>query len=184
MSSSTRQTAPAKGPYGLHPKLNKSQAYHIIKDMAYDYLISYPPIDNSAPDKSCNTTARALLRGDEVPSWQMRLLRGALTYRLELTKVATEYKNVMGIDCVDCDKFDYESWVEAVLDGEIKLKEKWNTHLEFQGIIDQAYVFDEPSAEEGWSYSKPPSYLAVAAVECGLSAEAVAEAVAKILACK
>ncbi len=182
-SSSTAEVA-ANGPYGLHPELNKSQAHRIIKDMAYGYLCSHPPIDNGAPDRLCNTTARALMRGDPVPSWKMRTLKDALTYRIGMTKFATEYKNVMGLDFMDCDKFDFELWLKNIHYGATKSKEKWTTYMKSLTMIDDARVFDQPLAGDGWAYTKPASYLAVAAVECGLSTEALAEAVAKVLTCK
>ena len=44
-------------------------------------------------------------------------LHGYLTYRLESMKAASEYKNIMGMDFVDCHEFDFESWESSARDG-------------------------------------------------------------------
>ena len=40
--------------YDLHSKFNRCQAITAIKDLAYGYLNSFPPPDNSSTDRECN----------------------------------------------------------------------------------------------------------------------------------
>ena len=116
-------------------------------------------------------------------------LRGYLTYRLESMKAASEYKNIMGLDFVDCNEFDFESWVRSARNvaGEKTARgtnEKWLKYLSFRYIIVDCDLFSKPIADQGWEYTKPYEYLAAACVECELDEETVKMLVSKVLAGK
>lgn len=51
-------------------------------------------------------------------------------------------------------------------------------------MIMDADLFDEPTADQGWPYTKPEKYLAAACLDSGVSREAVASAIADMVACK
>ena len=68
------------GSYDLHSKFNRRQAITVIKDLAYGYLNSFPPPNNSSTDRECNGDARALLNSEKFPSWKLERLQAALQY--------------------------------------------------------------------------------------------------------
>lgn len=68
------------GSYDLHSKFNRRQAITVIKDLAYGYLNSFPPPNNSSTDRKCNGDARALLNSEKFPSWKLERLQAALQY--------------------------------------------------------------------------------------------------------
>ena len=96
--------------YGLHSKFNRCQAITAIKDLAYGYLNSFPPPDNSSTDRECIGDARALLKSENFPSWKLEDLQAALQYRMDSMRLASAYKNLIGLKFAHCDKFDFELW--------------------------------------------------------------------------
>ena len=176
-----------EGPHGLHRKLNEDQSISAIRDMACGYLNGFPGKGNAANNKSCHDDARDILEGKELATWQLQELQGALTYRIGSSRLASEYKDLLGLPFADCDGFNFESWQETVL---LAIKPpassdpKWTTYNKFRDMIDDAEIFDPPLIHQGWTYTKPYQYLAVACLESGLNVEDVKKAVATMLAGK
>ena len=168
--------------YGLHSKFNRSQAITVIKDLAYGYLNSFPPPDNSSTDRECNGDARALLNSEKFPSWKLEGLQAALQYRMDSMRLASAYKNLIGLNFANCDKFDYESWQTTILISARTKKsseDKWNKYKAYRHEITHPPVFDASTPSQGWHFNKPSFYLAAAFVECNLSS--CGEAIKKIL---
>lgn len=147
--------------------------------MSYGYLSSFSPPETSAPDKSVHNLATRLLGGKRLARWELDELRSALTYRIEMTKLASEYKDLLGINFNDCNDFDFESWQKSALrdDSNSKLLE----YRTCRRMIDEANIFNEPTSHQGWEYTKPPKYLAAACVQCDLSEEAVKAGIARMI---
>ena len=189
LSLSTTEVEDHKRTYGLHRKFSQPQAVNIVKDMSFGYLTSFPPPANTGPDGRVHRLASRLLEDKEMAPQEINELRGYLTYRLESMKAASEYKNIMGMDFVDCNEFDFESWERSARDvaGEKAVRgtgEKWLKYVSYRYIIDGADLFSKPLGDQGWEYTKPYEYLAAACVECGLDEENVKMGVSKVLAGK
>lgn len=170
--------------YGLHCKFNRRQAITAIKDLAYGYLNSFPPPDNSSTDRGCNGDARALLEKDKFPSWKLEGLQAALQYSMDSMRLASAYKNLIGLKFADCDKFDFELWQTSMLASARSTKnseDKWNKYKAYGDEITQPPIFDASTPSQGWHFNKPSFYLAAAFVECNLSPDAVSEAIKVIL---
>lgn len=170
--------------YGLHSKFNKRQAITAIKDLAYGYLNSFPPPNNSSTDRACNADARALLESEKFPSWKLKGLQAALQYRMDSMRLASAYKDLVGLTFADCDKFDFESWQTSILASARTTKrseDKWNKYKAYRSEITCLPVFDYSTPSQGWHFNKPSYYLAAAFVECNLTPGDVSEAIKKIL---
>ena len=188
-SLSTTKMLDNRRTYGLHRKFSEPQASKIVKDMSFGYLTSFPPPPNTGPDGRVHRLASRLLENKEMVPQEINEVRGYLTYRLESMKAASEYKNVMGMDFVDCNDFDLGSWERSARDvagGKAArgTGEKWLRYLSFIDIIVDSDLFSKPIADQGWEYTKPFEYLAAACVECGLDEETVKILVSKVLAGK
>ena len=189
LSLSTAEVEDRRRTYGLHRKFSQPQASQIVKDMSFGYLTSFPPPSNTGPDGRVHRLASRLLEDEEMAPQEIDELRGYLTYRLESMKAASEYKNIMGMDFVDCHEFDFESWESSARDGAggkaaRGRSEKWLKYVSYRYIIDGADLFSKPIADQGWEYTKPYEYLTAACVECGLDEETVKMAVLKVQAGK
>ena len=189
LSLSTTEVEDRRRTYGLHRKFSESQAVTIVRDMSLGYLTSYPPPSNTGPDGRVHRLATRLLEGQEIAPQEINELRGYLTYRLEGMKAASEYKNIMGMDFVDCHQFDFESWRRSARDGAGRKaprgqSEKYLKYVSCRHIIDGANLFSKPISGQGWDYTKPYEYLAAACVECGLDEETVKMGVLKVQAGK
>ena len=187
LSLSATKIEDRRSTYGLHRKFSELQASRIIKDMSFGYLNSFPPPSNTGPDGRVHRLASRCLEGIELASPEMDELRHALTYRLEAMKAASEYKNIIGIDYVDCNDFDLRSWEynahhRAGGKASHEMGEKWLKYARYRRIILNADLFTEPTLDQGWYYTKPYEYLAAACVDGGLDEESVNKAVLKALA--
>lgn len=170
--------------YGLHSKFNRRQAITAIKDLAYGYLNSFPPPDNSSTDRACNWDARALLESEKFPSWKLEGLQAALQYRMDSMRLASAYKNLIGLNFADCDKFDFELLQTSILASARTTKsseDKWNKYKAYRHEITRPPVFDSSTPSQGWHFNKPSFYLAAAFIECNLSLGDVSEAIKMIL---
>ena len=130
-----------------------------------------------------------MLEDKEIAHQGINELRGYFTHGLEGMKAASEYKNIMGLDSVDCNDYDFEAWERSAQDGaggktargESK---KWLKYVGCRYIIDGVHYFSKLMSGQDWEYIKPYKYLAAACVECGLDEEIVKMAVLKMIAGK
>ena len=176
--------------HGLNQKITNHQAYNVLKDMAHGYFASFPPPDNSSPDRIIHALGRRILQDEKLPRSEFNELLQALTYRQQTMKVATEYKNLLYLDFPASNDFNYEQWRANLTRGPdgAPLSPSLSTGYAEYGrlrrmIIDQS-LFDPPTIEQGLPYGKPKAYLAAALQEADLDDAQVQEASAKMLSCK
>ncbi|KAL8856123.1 MAG: hypothetical protein Q9178_007248 [Gyalolechia marmorata] len=182
---------PIKGSYGLHPKFNKAQAIMVIRDLAHAYLSSFPGVLITGGNKETLVNSRRIMAGEVIPRWELDRLQEALTYRLKVMKLATEYKNMLGLDFHDCHMFDLEEWearagTTATSRGKAPEASgpRWDTYQTFRSKVARAGLFPKPTPGQGWEFNKTWGYLAVAFVEANFDAQTVSDALAKLLAGK
>ena len=166
--------------YGLHRKFNGQQAITAIKDLAYGYLNSFPPLDNYSTDRECNCNARQLLESKYFPSWKLEGLQAVLRYRMDSMNLSSSYKNSIGLEFADCDKFDVESWLESILIS-AGTSQSWDKYSAYLDEITDNRIFDASTPRQWWHFNRPSSYLAIAFIECNLTPGEANEAVKMIM---
>ena len=173
--------------YGLHRKLNKGQSISAITDMAVSYLNSLPGSPNAADNKSCHGDSTKLVQGErkDIPIYRLNMLQAALHYRMAVIKLASEYKDLLGLSFPDCDAFEVESWQYAAgTEDRTSPKEPDTKYKKFQqylALIAKGTIFDMPASSAGWYYRKPQEYMAIACVESGFGVDDVNKAIQTIL---
>ncbi|MCJ1344701.1 hypothetical protein MMC31_002904 [Peltigera leucophlebia] len=181
---SSSAMAKATNSQGFSDRFNDYQAKSAIKDLAYGYLNSFPPPDNSAPDRESNLAARSILEGVSISKHALEDLHATLAYRLGLMSLATPYKDLLGLEFRDYENFDYESWQDSLISSagtSAEARGRWQKFRDYSDLIHKAPVFDPPTAQQGWHYNKPNDYLAASFAESGLTADQVNDATDKIV---
>jgi hypothetical protein len=164
------------------------QIYTIVRTLAAGYANSFPGPDNLASNTGFHTRVRNLLSGADRYENQMEnllTLGYTLSYRLESMAMATDYKNLLGLEYPDCPACRVEAWTNPL--SESKEKEAKYKLLKFYNINDMihdAEIFSAPAGDQGWNYNKPRQYLAIALVESNRTTEEVEEAIAVLKDCK
>jgi hypothetical protein len=180
--SRTRSTMP-QGPIMTLP-----QMYNLIRAWAAGYENSFPGADNIASNTAVQANVRNLLSSKD--RYENRMddlldLSSTLSYRLESMAYATYYKDVLGLDYPDCNAYEIESWTYPLYESnQQEAKEKiWRYNIIYNFIVDVG-LFSAPLEGQGWPYSKPEHYLAIALVESQKSKEEVIEAINILMAGK
>lgn len=86
------------------------QARLVVQKLCRIYMSSYPGADNAGPNVALHRSIRQLIEGTKLPSYKVEELRSILTFRMELTKVRANYKNITGLNFADYHGLDVESW--------------------------------------------------------------------------
>lgn len=182
-TASPSATAKTTITHSFSKRFNDNHANSAIKDLAYGYLNSFPPSDNSAPDRESNLAARSALEGNSMSKHALEDLHITLAYRLGLMSLATAYKDLIGLEFRDCEKFDYELWKNSLISSaatSAEARDRWQKFNDYSDQIHKAPVFDPPTAQQGWHYNKPNDYLAASFVKSDLTPDQVKEAIHKI----
>lgn len=93
--------------HGAPDRFNGYQAHSKIKDLACGYLNTFPPSDNSVPNRESYLAARSLLKGSSVSNPALEDLHATLAYRFGLMSLASAYEDLMSLEFCDCENFDY-----------------------------------------------------------------------------
>jgi hypothetical protein len=79
---------------------------------------------------------------------------------------ATTYKDILGLEYIDCNACSVEDWIDALRRSEQEeAKEKLSRYGTFTDLIQNARIFSSPSHGQGYYDVKPERYLAIAFVE-------------------
>ncbi|KAL8901688.1 MAG: hypothetical protein Q9207_005074 [Kuettlingeria erythrocarpa] len=172
--------------------ISRKQARLVVRQLCLTYFNSFPGASNKGPNVSIHSHARDLIQGEPKSKWHIEELRLTLTYRMEMMYLASEYKNTMGLDFLDCHMFDFDEWDRSNFQaGKGKAKQEADEKYDFfEGCrteVNRAKLFPaRPLVENhgrllSLSYTKPSNYLAVALAESGLGPDAVSAAVARLV---
>jgi hypothetical protein len=104
-------------------------------------------------------------------------------------QLATNYKDFLGLDFPDCHEFCVEGWkdplhIAASSQKSREARAKLEREQEIRDMIQGKSIFFEPSGDQGWPYSKPPIYFAIALAESKMTEDQVEEALSKLANCK
>jgi hypothetical protein len=165
----------------LRPTMTLPQMYNLTRAWAAGYENSFPGADNVSSNTAFHADVRDLLSGKD--RYENRMddlldLGSTLSYRLDSMAYATYYKDVLGLDYPDCNACEIESWTNPLYESnQQEAKEKIRRYnITYKFIVD-AGLFSAPLEGQGWSYSKPKHYLAIALVESRKSKGEVIEAI-------
>lgn len=91
-----------------------------------------------------------------------------------MVKMATDLKDYLNLPIEDGHRFDTWAWEQRTLEAcningpnITKVKIKWDRYQKILEVILDAGIFDSPSTCQGFFYSKPSEYLAIAFYESG-----------------
>ena len=161
--------------------MNVRQIYNLTRAWGAGYTNSFPGASNLASNTGISTDVRRLLSGQD--KYENRMddllnLGTALRYRLDSMAYATYCKDFLDLDFPDCNACEVESWEYPLYQSKQKeAKEKIRRYDDIYGLIGGAGLFTAPVGGQGWRYSKPGHYLAIALVESQKSREEVIEAI-------
>jgi hypothetical protein len=165
----------------LGPIMTLPQMYNLTRAWAAGYKNSFPGADNISSNTALQAQVRELLSGED--RYENRMddllhLGSTLSYRLYSMAHATYYKDCLSLDYPDCNAFEIESWTDPLYESnQQEAKEKIRRYDNAYDLIFDAGLFSAPLEDQGWSYSKPKHYLAIALVESLKSKEEVVEAI-------
>ncbi|KAL4778857.1 hypothetical protein BJX76DRAFT_121125 [Aspergillus varians] len=147
------------------------RGYHnVVKAKARAYMDSFPGPDNVGTNGS-HWKLKQLLQGKKYPEEVLVHLNDTLDYRLSAMTLASQYVSFLDLQFPGGLMFDTEDWrndlaLKVVKDGDSKgAKLKLERYKEVHGYIIDTKLFDRPMASQGFSYTKPWEYLAIALVE-------------------
>ncbi|KAL4943013.1 hypothetical protein BDV06DRAFT_221620 [Aspergillus oleicola] len=147
------------------------RGYHnVVKAKARAYMDSFPGPDNVGTNKD-HWRLKQLLQGKKYPEEVLIHLNDTLDYRLSAMTLASQYVSFLDIQFHDGLMFDTEAWcndlaLKVAKEGDSKgTKSKLEKYKEVRGYIMDTKLFDRPVASQGFSYTKPWEYLAIALVE-------------------
>ena len=145
------------------------QMYYIIRALAAGYANSFPGPDNISINTAFHTHVGRLLSGEDRYDNRMDellTLGYTLSYRLNNMTRATSYKDILGLDYLDCTACSVEGWTYPLYASKQKeAKEKLSRYNTYRGLIHVAKIFSTASDGQGYYYTKPEQYLAIAFVE-------------------
>ena len=166
----------------LRPTMTRQQVYNLTRSWAAGYMDSFPGEPNMSKNASLHTLVEDLLSGEdrydsEDQLEDLLILGSTLKYRLDSMAHATDYKDILGIDYVDCNACPVEGWINPLSESkEPDAKAKLHKYDFIYSLVNDARLFSEPLDGQGWAYSKPQKYLAIVLVESRTSDEEIKEA--------
>lgn len=150
---------------------------------------SFPGADNISSNTAFHRNLKDLLSGKDQYEDQMDDLLDlgtALSYRLDGMAQATYYKDILGLDYLNCNACEVEGWTHPLYYAYDKpeAKEKLRRFDIICEFISDAKLFSSPVGGQGWDYDKPEHYLAIALIESRMSKDDVVEAISILKAGK
>ncbi|PKY00237.1 hypothetical protein P168DRAFT_276102 [Aspergillus campestris IBT 28561] len=155
------------------------QGYHnVIQAKAAVYMNSFPGPDNIGPNVA-HWDLKQLLQGKQYDKEILMDLNDMLDYRLSTITLASHYVSFLDLQFPEGLVFDTETWrnnlaLEVAKDDHCEdAKSKLERFTDIRRHIMNVKVFDKPLGSQGFFYTKPPEYLAIALVDSSLSMDEI-----------
>ncbi|KAL9027603.1 MAG: hypothetical protein Q9196_003893 [Gyalolechia fulgens] len=185
-TSSASEGSP--GIYGCKKGITRRQARSVVIQLCYKYLDSFPGLSNRASNTSPHSRARRLINGERLPHGQIEGLQVILTYRMNLMKLATEYKLLLKLDFPACESVDVDEYIKGVIDeGRAEGNPQDNKKHKFFHVCNSevmaAHLFPPQPITTGLPalcWQKQNLYLAAALTESGRSIEDIRAGIAML----
>lgn len=152
--------------------------YNVIQTKAAVYMNSFPGPDNIGPNVA-HWDLKQLLQGTQHDKEILIDLNDMLDYRLSTITLASQYVSFLDLQFPEGLVFDTETWqnnlaLEVAKDDHCEdAKAKLEKFTDIRRYIMNAKVFDKPLVSQGFYYTKPPEYLAIALVETSSSVDEI-----------
>jgi hypothetical protein len=131
-----------------------------LPQQAKSYLNSHPGPSNISGYHFLHHQINKLLNSEHLDGEQLNQLQSILQYRLNMTYLATQCKNVLGLDFANCEEFDLELWKTSTAQHETQNKKSWDEVFDW---LTKAFIFPSPNhITQGYDFTKPKRYLAIA----------------------
>ena len=160
----------ASRPIQCRAGLNKTQAADSVRDLCERYMNSFPGPNNLGTNTSLHSFIKSLLSGKSLSDADTQFVYRHVRYRMDKMRLASEFKDALGVDFADCDQFDVYSW-----EGKFQVDETGkplptkHPKLEFTDdmlrSMGSCNVFPTPPDSIELSYTKPNRYLAAVLAE-------------------
>lgn len=159
----------------------RKQATLETRELARRYLKSIPGTTDMATEVTFNIQSRIILKVDDLTLDQILATKRHLSYRMDLMRRATEYKDLLELDFEGCEGFNFERWESRIMPLDGKKSETWTRYRESQKILIDLNLFATPGPRE-IAYAKPRQYLGAAYVEDGLDKREMFRVTVRIMA--
>lgn len=173
--------------HGSKKGTSRREAQSVVRDLCHKYLNSFPGIPNRSSNTAVQALAHGLINGENISQWMIEELRLTLLHRLNLMKWATVFKNFLGLDFPDCNRFDFDQWVMAVPWRRGQDTSKNDLFEQCRGKVRSARILPVPPRHSNHghllslSYPKETDYLGAMFTESGLSPLQIDEALARLV---
>jgi hypothetical protein len=149
----------------------------VVCEQAWQYMNSYPGNDASGSNTLYHRRFGRLSQRIIEHEHSLEAYSKVLCYRLSMIKLATLWKNFLGLLIVDAHLFDVCTWKEKRSQGihpkDIRMANSNKQCTRYRNIyhmVFDAKIFDPPVE---YFYTKPLEYLAIAFYESGWSMEQI-----------
>lgn len=146
-----------------------------LHSAASEYFDSNPGRSANLAIIPCTHFSKRFSKYQYLELEEIRWFQSQIQYRLSIIRLATSYKDLLKISFPDCAQFDMDDWytkatVQAAGSDEgvrSRAKERLKRWTVVYGLVNAAQIFPEAEINvQGWPYTKPMNYLAVAISEC------------------
>lgn len=147
--TSLRSSGPT--PFNEDPQDQYEELHHYVKREGRRYLSSHPGDDHRAANSTLHTNLRSIIGGWRPWKSLLAQIRREIDYRMiHVMDVATQYKNILGVDYPDCHRISTDA---------IPRSRVWRQVVDYP-LFDEGYI-------QGKEYTKGVQYIAACMESAG-----------------
>lgn len=143
---------------------------NVVKAKARTYMDSFPGPDNTGAN-AVHSRLKQWLAGRKCHEEVLVYLNDNLDYRLAAMQLASQYVSFLELQFPDGLAFDTEAWCNDLTlksvndDCSTDAQSKLEKYKQVRGYIIDTDLFGRPMVGQGFWYTKPTEYLAIALLE-------------------
>ena len=144
----------------------KAVAEYYLTNLSYKYMHAFPGNNSAAKNISTHGLCITMLKAEKLSPSDLEKLAAHLQYRLMIIACATEYKNRLGLQAEDCEKFDCDAHYSQICENS-KRTELYSANFQVWGelALRGLDLFDQPAEHEGHDYAKGVKYISTILAE-------------------
>ena len=161
--------------YGCKNGISLHQPRLILRDLCTYYLSGFPELPNRSSNTSVQGLANGLINGHDISRWMIEEPRLTILHRTNIIKWAIWFKNLLGLDLPDCNRFYFDQWEMSVPKRRGQDTAKYDLFQDCRLRLRRARIFPLPPMPSNHghlpslSYSKATEYLTAVFMESRLS---------------
>ncbi|KAJ5533874.1 hypothetical protein N7527_000128 [Penicillium freii] len=162
---------------------------NVVKAKAGTYMDSFPGPDNTGAN-AVHSRLKQLLSGKKCDEEVLVYLNDNLDYRLAAMQLASQYVSFLELQFPDGMAFDTEAWcndlaLKVVNDDCSTARSKIEKYEQVREYIMDKDLFGRPMVGQGFWYTKPTEYLAIALLESSsLSIDEIRDTIDRLIRLK